>query len=97
MREKKSEVLTMYIASKIEEQRDILGMTQDQFAAKTGISRTSQVNIEKGRQGLTIRRIYEVALALGIEPSKLLPDLQWFMEHKDKRLKKVITFVIDDE
>jgi len=33
---------------------------------------------------------------LKIEPSELMPDLEWYLEHKGKKLRKVVTYEILD-
>jgi transcriptional regulator with XRE-family HTH domain len=48
-------------------------LTQAQFAARVGLSRTSVTNIERGRQAVQLHQLYAFALALQIDVSKLLP------------------------
>ena len=48
-------------------------LTQAQLAEMVGILRTSIVNIEAGRQRLPIDRLYDIADALGIQATALLP------------------------
>jgi ribosome-binding protein aMBF1 (putative translation factor) len=45
------------------------GLTQSQLAAKTTLSATSISEIETGRQALTLKRLYELADALGVTVS----------------------------
>lgn len=50
-------------------------MSQDDLAQRAGISRTSVVNIEAGRQGVALATLYRLAEALGASPGDLLPEL----------------------
>lgn len=53
--------------------RDDLGMTQEELAARTGISRTYVTNIERGRaDNVGIRIIESLADALGVTVNYLL-------------------------
>lgn len=94
--EKKFDALTMHLTLKIEELRHKVGMTQEDLAIRTGISRASMVNMENGRQGISLRRLFDIAVELGIEAKDLLPSNEWYNEHKNKKLKKIITFEIVD-
>lgn len=48
-------------------------MTQDQLAKRVGLTRTSIVNIEQQRQGITLETLYALGKALGVNPKRLLP------------------------
>lgn len=41
-----------------------------------GLTRTSVVNVEKGRQKVPLDTLYEIALALGTTPHELMPAPQ---------------------
>lgn len=53
--------------------REVQGITQEDLAKKTSVGRTSIVNIECGRQGASIAMLLDLAKALGVKPSRLLP------------------------
>lgn len=53
--------------------REARSMTQGELAKACGLARTSIVNIEAGRQAVTLPTLYLAAKALGVEPRKLLP------------------------
>jgi transcriptional regulator with XRE-family HTH domain len=61
------------IGNAIRTRRDSLGMTQATLAEKTGLSRTSVTNIERGGQGLLVHQLLEIAKALRVAPASLLP------------------------
>jgi DNA-binding XRE family transcriptional regulator len=50
-------------------------MTQEALASKISLSRTSVINIEKGRQQLLVHMLVDIARALHVAPSDLIPDV----------------------
>lgn len=48
-------------------------VTQDQLGKAVGLTRTSVVNIEKGRQKVPLDTLYNIARALGTNVHDLLP------------------------
>lgn len=61
------------IAGRIRDMRERREISQQDLARRIGQSRTSVVNIEAGRQRITIHGIYDIAAALECQPSELLP------------------------
>jgi len=53
--------------------RKAAGITQEQFADATGLSRTSISNIESGRQRILLHQLFGFARILGISAHDLLP------------------------
>jgi transcriptional regulator with XRE-family HTH domain len=49
-------------------------MTQEALAAKTSLTRTSIINIEKGRQQILVHTLVDIAQALQIPITDLVPD-----------------------
>ena len=95
--EEKTDILCIYIGSKIEEIRELKGITQNGLAESIGMSRPSIVNIEKGRQTIKLLRVYQIAEMLNVPLNDLLPPLKWYAENKNKKLRKVISFEwVDD-
>lgn len=72
----------LQIGHKIAVSRNQLGITQEQLAKSSGLSRTSIVLIEQGRQRITIDRLYQVANALNKEVQIFLPPTQEFFAPK---------------
>jgi transcriptional regulator with XRE-family HTH domain len=68
----------MQIGRRIAIARNQVGITQEDLAKASGLSRTSIVLIEQGRQRITIDRLYQVAHALRKEIFNLLPPAQDF-------------------
>ena len=48
-------------------------MTQEDLALKVSLTRTSIINIEKGRQQLLVHTLVDIASALGVPIAELLP------------------------
>jgi len=48
-------------------------MTQEDLALKVSLTRTSIINIEKGRQQLLVHTLVDIATALGVAVTELLP------------------------
>jgi transcriptional regulator with XRE-family HTH domain len=51
-------------------------LSQERLGRLVGLSRTSIVNIEKGRHRLVIHQLLEVARALKVPPEALLPPIR---------------------
>ncbi len=49
-------------------------MTQETLAAELKLTRTSVINIEKGRQQILLHTLIDIARALQISPTDLIPD-----------------------
>lgn len=69
----KESSLNVAFGARVREQRRRGGMSQDQLADAAALSRTSVVNIENGRQGVSIATLYRLADALACPPGELLP------------------------
>lgn len=70
----------------IRTRREQLGLTQEQVAKALALSRTSIVNIEKGRQRLIVFQLVRLASALRCEVVDLLPSVQLPDEDELRRL-----------
>jgi|SRR5690606_25099643 len=54
--------------------RKKMGLSQQELADRVGLSRPSIVNIELGRQGISLDQLYVFAGALGVNAAELLPN-----------------------
>lgn len=63
------------VGAAIRSKRDELGMTQTSLADRTGLSRTSITNIEKGGQSIFLHQLVDVAKALRVDPKDFLVGL----------------------
>ena len=64
-----------YLGSRIKQLRQAR-LSQEQLAREAGLSRTSIVNIECGRQKLLVHNLFEIAKALNVTPSELISPLE---------------------
>lgn len=64
------------MGDRIRERRQAKRITQDRLAAHMGLTRTSIVNIEKGRQHLAVHQLVRVSDLLGCAPGELIPSAQ---------------------
>ncbi len=67
--------ISLLVGKGIRERRTKLKWTQDVLADAIGMNRTSVVNIETGKQAVTLGTLYRVAHALGLDPWDLLPTM----------------------
>lgn len=65
------------IAAKVESFRTTLGITQEDLAKRIGMSRVNLVNIEQGRQNLTLVNVEKLCKALNITPKHMMKGI-WF-------------------
>lgn len=67
---------TLYreIGRRIRAEREALGFCQSDVATYVGLTRTSMVNIESGRQRLPLHALYAIAEAFGVSIGCLLPQ-----------------------
>lgn len=70
----KSNIQPVYklFGAKIEHLRTTLGLTQAELAKKVGLTRTSIVNLEAGRQRILLHDVERFSGAFGISPKALL-------------------------
>lgn len=58
--------------NKLKEFREARGLTQEDLAEKTGLSRATISKIENNREvNLTMKTIAKIAGVIGVEPSKI--------------------------
>ena len=62
------------VGKKISEVRQRRNTTQEALASDISLSRTSVVNIERGKQQLLLHTLVQIARALRSKPHEFLPD-----------------------
>ena len=67
----KNDVLARF-GRKVHDQRALLGLSQEELAARAGLHRTYVGMIERAEKNLTLRNIEKLAIALEIPLEKLL-------------------------
>jgi len=65
---------SLFMGQKIKSIRKMKGLSQDDLAKGVNLTRTSIVNIEKGRQSLTGKNIISICNFLKVKPSDIFPD-----------------------
>lgn len=68
------------IAQKVRAIRMEKGLTQEDIASKTGLSRVSIANIETGNQKPNMIFVYKFAIALRLELTDILPSKAMVLE-----------------
>jgi transcriptional regulator with XRE-family HTH domain len=63
-------------------------MTQEALAKKVSLTRTSIINIEKGRQQVLLHNLVDIARALQVSPAELIPhedNIEVLLRDKPKK------------
>lgn len=60
---------------RLREKRQVLGLSQEEFAARCGLDRTYISGIERGLRNVSLRNIHTIASALGTTVSELTAEL----------------------
>lgn len=76
MTEQEQKSLYTAIGLKIKEFRQNRGFNQEAFAQLLNLTRASIVNIEQGRQRVTIHLIYDICKITNTNITDILPELQ---------------------
>ena len=74
----------------ISEFRKSANMSQQIFAEKVGLSRTSIVNIEKGRQSPPLHTLWTISNIFNVELSMLIPDFEYERNEINPSLRSLI-------
>ena len=64
--------LYIHIGARVREARKARGMKQGALAECIGLTRTSIINLERGRQAVPLRELLDIAEWLDVEPCWLL-------------------------
>lgn len=73
------------VGAAIRRARESAGMTQDELAETSGLSRPSIARIELGTSGVQLDRLFELAEAMSTTPSALLADAERELARRDHR------------
>lgn len=106
-----SDPTTRYIARSIRDCREKLKMSQEDVAARLGMTRQNYGHIERGRNRIDMTFIYELCRVLKVTPNYLLAweegedrdmyDLAAFYHGKppevQAKVKKVLKALVEDE
>jgi DNA-binding XRE family transcriptional regulator len=64
------------IGSRVRQLREEQGLTLDDLALTSGLSRNTLWDLELGNRGLLYERLFDVALALGVPLADLVEDVR---------------------
>jgi transcriptional regulator with XRE-family HTH domain len=62
------------VGQKVKQARERRGLTQEELSSQVSLTRTSITNIEQGRQKFMLHTLIQMAAALAVAPSSLLPE-----------------------
>ncbi len=63
------------LGKRIRDRRQILGVSQEEMAAKCGLHRTYYGSVERGERNIALQNIVRIADALEVDPSDLVSGL----------------------
>jgi transcriptional regulator with XRE-family HTH domain len=69
-------LLYRHIGERLKRRREEIPLTQKQLGELVGLLRTSIANIEAGNQRTPLHTLYNLCLALEIEPKEILPTAE---------------------
>lgn len=71
------DVISLYvdIGQRMREAREKAGLSQEQIGMQLGMTRANVANLEAGKTAILMPHVYNLALALEIPLSRLLPPL----------------------
>ena len=64
--------MRVLVGENVRRTRKLRGLTQEQFAEKSGFSQQYLSSLENGRRNPSVIPLYEIAVALAVEPAELL-------------------------
>ena len=88
--EKQHNLIYMEIGARIMEWRKKKGYSQGQLASGLGLTRTSIVNTEKGRQCISVESLIKCCAIFGCEAKDLLPPTPKAVAKEIRKVKKVV-------
>jgi transcriptional regulator with XRE-family HTH domain len=77
--------LTEALSAILKERRMLLGLSQDDVAAKTGMHRSYICDLERIPRNVSLKNLSRLAEALGISPSKLVATAERLVEENRRR------------
>lgn len=85
------DLLYREVGARLKERRTMAGLTQEQLAERSGISRASIAVIEAGKQRSPLHVVYRLCAAMDTEVASLIPP------NKEVGTKQPLHMVITDE
>ena len=80
--------MRVLVGENVRRTRKLRGLTQEQFAEKSGFSQQYLSSLENGRRNPSVITLYEIAVALDVRPGDLLRPRPGRSESKRRRASK---------
>jgi transcriptional regulator with XRE-family HTH domain len=80
--------MRVLVGENVRRTRKLRGLTQEQFAEKSGFSQQYLSSLENGKRNPSVITVYEIALALDVQPGDLLRPTPKRSEPKRRRTRK---------
>jgi len=80
--------MRVLVGENVRRKRKLCGLTQEQFAEKSGFSQQYLSSLENGRRNPSVITLYEIAVALDVQPGDLLRPLPKRSQPKRRRTGK---------
>lgn len=68
-------VVQELLGRRIRGRRELLGVSQEEMAARCGLHRTYYGSVERGERNVALQNIVRISDALGVDPSELVEGL----------------------
>ena len=63
------------LGRRIRSRRELLGVSQEEMAARCGLHRTYYGSVERGERNVALHNIVRISDALGVDPAELVEGL----------------------
>lgn len=80
--------MRVLVGENVRRTRKLRGLTQEQFAEKSGFSQQYLSSLENGKRNPSVITLYEISVALEVQPSDLLRPRPNRSEPKRRRTGK---------
>jgi transcriptional regulator with XRE-family HTH domain len=77
--------MRVLVGENVRRTRKLRGLTQEAFAEKSGFSQQYLSSLENGKRNPSVITVYEIAIALAVEPAELLRPLRAKSNSKQAR------------
>jgi transcriptional regulator with XRE-family HTH domain len=80
--------MRVLVGDNVRQARKLRGLTQEQFAVKSGFSQQYLSSLENGKRNPSVITLYEIAVALSVQPADLLRPARVRSKAKQTRGKR---------
>lgn len=90
------ESLWLTIGLNIKSIREMNGLTQSELAKEIRCTSATICYLETGHRKPNVKTILDIAVVLDVEITDIIPSKEWYIKNKSKKLKKVVSYEIED-